>query len=239
MKRKFAVFDIDGTVLRWQFFHAIVHELGKQGVLSPEAAKSIKNARMTWKRRTHKDSFHEYEQTLIQSYASIVGGISQDRYLGAINSVFETHKDQVYTYTRDTIHKLKEQNYLLFAVSGSHQEIVKKFGEYYGFDAAVGAEFTYNPDGTIGKFITSPAHNGKGPYLEKLVADFGATYHGSYAFGDSRSDIALLEKVENPVVFNPDKSLAAAAQEHGWKMVIERKNMIYELEYKDGQYILV
>lgn len=239
MERKFAVFDIDGTVLRWQFFHAIVHELGKQGILGAEATQAIKNARMTWKRREHEESFHDYEQTLINSYASILGHVSQKDYLAAIGNVFETHKDQTYTYTRDFIRKLKKEGYLLFAISGSHQEIVTKFGEYYGFDAAVGAEFTYNPDGTIGKFIASPAHNGKGAYLETLVTEFNATYHGSYAFGDSRSDIELLERVEHPVVFNPDKNLAAAARKQGWRIVIERKNMIYELEPSDGQYILV
>jgi len=48
----------------------------------------------------------------------------------------------------------------------------------------------------------------------------------------------MLELVENPIAFNPDKNLFEIAKTHKWKVVIERKNMIFQLEYKNGNYVL-
>lgn len=239
MSRPFAVFDIDGTVLRWQFYHAIVHELGRRGSLGAEADEKIREARLTWKKRAHQDSFHDYEQTLVNIYREARANISAADFDAAVEQVFETYKDQVYTYTRDLIKKLKAEGYLLFAVSGSQQEIVEKFGAYYGFDDVVGSRYERTADGKLGKRLFSPVkEQGKGPVLQELIDKHGATTKGSYAVGDSASDIAMCEMVDNPLAFNPDNSLYKVAREKGWNIVIERKNVIYSLKPYDGTYIL-
>ncbi|MGH7237821.1 MAG: HAD family hydrolase, partial [Candidatus Saccharimonadales bacterium] len=81
-------------------------------------------------------------------------------------------------------------------------------------------------------------HERKVRALNSLIATFDATTKGSLSIGDSGGDIAMLELAEQPIAFNPDKILFDHAQTRGWKIVIERKNMIYKLEPKDGSYIL-
>ena len=39
--KKIAVFDIDGTLFRWQLFHELVAELGKQGLFPKEVANKV------------------------------------------------------------------------------------------------------------------------------------------------------------------------------------------------------
>jgi phosphoserine phosphatase len=51
-------------------------------------------------------------------------------------------------------------------------------------------------------------------------------------------DYAILKHVQNPIVFNPARELFEKSKEHGWKIVVERKNVIYELSKKDDNYIL-
>lgn len=237
MARKFAVFDIDGTVIRWQLYHSIVNELASQGHLAANAEQRIHEARMTWKRRTHSESFHEYEHVLLHTYLDAVASLKISDYLAAVDKVFNEYKDQVYTYTRDLIARLKAENYLLFAISGSQQEIIDKLADYYGFDAAIGARFEQKDGAFTGKF-ESPAL-GKQKSLEALLAEFDVTHKGSIAVGDSESDQVLLAAVEQPIAFNPSSQLFRIAREAGWKIVVERKNMIYELEpEEDGQYVL-
>jgi phosphoserine phosphatase len=48
----------------------------------------------------------------------------------------------------------------------------------------------------------------------------------------------MLEMVEHPLVFNPDKKMFTIARDHHWPVVVERKNMIYELEPADDSYAL-
>jgi HAD superfamily hydrolase (TIGR01490 family) len=235
--RKFAVFDIDGTVIRWQLFHSIVHELGNRQQLSPEAAQSIKQARMTWKRRESEDSFTDYEHTLVHAYLNAIRNLDVEEYNAAIDSVFAEYKDQVYTYTRDLIARLKADNYLLFAISGSQQEIVSKFADYYGFDEAIGAQLEQVDGHFTGKMI-SPAHHGKQAALDSLLAKYDLDHTGSIAVGDTQGDAVLLAAVERPIAFNPNAGLYQIARDKGWTIVVERKNVAYTLESRDGQYFL-
>jgi phosphoserine phosphatase len=47
--------------------------------------------------------------------------------------------------------------------------------------------------------------------------------------GDTESDISFLELVEKPICFNPNKRLYTYAKRNDWKVVVERKDVIYEL----------
>jgi phosphoserine phosphatase len=39
----------------------------------------------------------------------------------------------------------------------------------------------------------------------------------------------MLEAVENPIAFNPNQTLYNHAKKRGWEIVVERKDVIYEL----------
>jgi len=237
MKRPFAVFDIDGTLIRWQLYHSIVQELAHRGLLGGNAIQTINEARMIWKQRSHSESFKAYEEVLVNIYNDAVQDIAVKDYLSAVDRVFEIYKDQVYVYTRDLIRKLKAENYLLFAISGSQQEIVQKLADYYGFDVALGTEYEQQSGRFTGKIVGGVLGN-KAELLVKLIKQHHVMTEKSVAVGDSEGDISMLEMVEQPVAFNPSARLFATAKERGWKIVVERKNMIYELEASDGSYIL-
>lgn len=235
-KRKFAVFDIDGTLIRWQLFHAIVHALGKQGYIPHAAHEKILAARMTWKNRETSEGFRIYENVLVEAYLEALTSVDPVDYLHIVDEVFHEYKDQTYAYTRDLVRDLKDQGYLLFAISGSQSEIIDRLARYHGFDAAIGAEFRQK-DGAFTGEVFTPIHNKKAA-LEMLVDQYGATYTDSYAVGDSLSDAAMLKTVDHPIAFNPDCTLADAAKKERWPIVIERKNVIYELHPKGDTYVL-
>lgn len=235
-QRKFAVFDIDGTLIRWQLFHAIVHSLGKQGYILRGTHEKIHAARMVWKNRETDEGFHEYEKVLVDAYLQALTTIDPADYLHIVDEVFHEYKDQTYAYTRDLVQRLKKEGYLLFAISGSQTEVVSRLAQYHGFDAAIGAEFVQRDGAFTGEVIT-PIHD-KRSALEQLVKQYCATYAGSYAVGDSPSDIAMLEMVENPIAFNPDRGLFETAKKHRWPIVVERKNVVYELSPQGDSYEL-
>ena len=74
-QQPFAVFDIDGTVIRWQLYHAIVNELGSRGFMPKSSVDEIQDARMTWKKRTHSQSFSHYEHQLVDAYQNTLENI--------------------------------------------------------------------------------------------------------------------------------------------------------------------
>jgi phosphoserine phosphatase len=177
--RPFAVFDIDGTLIRWQLYHAVADALVKMGFVEAGAYDSIRSARMSWKTRSPGTSFRTYELELIRVYEEVLADLTVDQLEQAVRAVFDEYKDQVYTYTRELIEQLN------------------------------------------------------------LVTKHGLSFKKSVAIGDSLSDAAMLELVDRPIAFNPDKELFKRALDEGWRVVIERKNMIYEMEQISGKYQLV
>jgi HAD superfamily hydrolase (TIGR01490 family) len=235
--RPFAVFDIDGTIIRWQLYHAITDELGRQGHLDPKRYEKVRAARMTWKQRTHEASYQDYERALIDLYESAVKDIEVDTLKKACGKVLDTYKDQVYRYTRDLIKDLKRKDYFLFAISASQDMIVSLLAMYYGFDDAGGSSYEVKNGRFTGKSEILRSER-KPEFLKQLVEKHGASWQGSIAVGDSEGDIAMLAAVEQPIAFNPTKELFDYAQSQGWPIVVERKNVIYKLESQDGSYVL-
>ena len=60
MKRKFAAFDIDGTIGRDSLFLQIVQELIDSGHIPPEAGPDLEQKLFAYKSRTHKHAFKDY-----------------------------------------------------------------------------------------------------------------------------------------------------------------------------------
>jgi HAD superfamily hydrolase (TIGR01490 family) len=237
MSRPFAVFDIDGTLLRWQLYHAILDALNKAGYIKPEAYASVRAARMIWKQRSAENSYVDYEHAVVEAFDETAKAISYDQFVGAVESVINEYKSQVYTYTRDLIRSLKEQNYLLFAISASQIQAVELLAKHYGFDDFGGSVYEVkNGHFTGQKEILM--RDKKPLYLQQLIEKHGATKQGSIGVGDSDSDIPMLSAVEQPIAFNPNKQLFEHASTLGWKIVVERKNMVYELRSDGEQYVL-
>ena len=234
--RRFAVFDIDGTLIRWQLYHAIADELARRGHIKPESYQAMRQSRMRWKKRVGGSSFKDYEKQLILTYEEVLSTLSLDQFNEAVDAVFEEYKDQTYTYTRDLLNRLKKVDYLLFAISGSQSEIVAKIADYYGFDDYVGTIYEYKKNRFTGKKTIGSLD--KAATLKRLVKKHHASLEGSIAVGDSASDGSMLELVQTPVAFNPERALFSKAVSSGWKVVVERKNVVYELEKSDGKYQL-
>ena len=82
-------------------------------------------------------------------------------------------------------------------------------------------------------------HTGKDKIIERMLDKHNLTMKDSYAVGDSNGDSGMLGIVDNPIAFNPNSELIEKALANNWKIVIERKNVSYELEgNKDGRFIL-
>lgn len=236
MKKKFAVFDIDGTLIRWQLYHAVVDKLATHGELGKTAKEELRAARMVWKRREHAEAFKAYEQVLIELYEAAVIKIKPEAFDKLVLEVIAEYKDQAYVYTRNLIKELKNDGYMLLAISGSHHELVEQIALHYGFDVCSGTRYERKDAVFSGEKFVASLDKRKG--LEEIVEKHDLSYKNSVGIGDSASDIPMLELVERPIAFNPDRTLFETAEQNGWGIVIERKNMIYILEEENGRYVL-
>lgn len=234
-KQKFAAFDIDGTLFRSGLYREVSYELARMGKIPKDVAEVLTSKHREWRRRLHGNAFEEFERTMVAALDELSTKIRIKDYDTAVAHVLEKKAENVYVYTRDLLRDLKDKGYFLVAISGSQIELVEPFAKKYGFDAWVGQHWERGDEFFTGNITKS--HTGKDLILRNLMEEHNLTLKGSYAVGDSNGDVGMLGLVEHPVAFNPTAELYDKATQKGWPIVLERKNMIYELQSDgDGCY---
>lgn len=226
-KRKFAAFDIDGTLFRSGLYREVSYELTKMGKIPEDISSELTTKHREWRHRIHGNAFEEFERTLVVAFDSLSTRIRIEDYDEAVQHVLAKKAENVYVYTRDLIKQLKSEGYFLIAISGSQIDLVEPFAQKYGFDTWVGQEWERGDEFFTGKMTKS--HTNKDLILKKLIEEHDLTLEGSIAVGDSNGDFGMLRLVERPIAFNPTAELYEHAAEYKWTIVLERKNMMYEL----------
>lgn len=238
MKRKFAVFDIDGTLYRSSLFLDVIEHLISSGEFSREQADTHYELKRQWEVRAHKESYEEFIKSLVVATQDSLVNISVKKVEESSNYIANKNKDLVYTYTRDLISKLKNDGYFVMAISGSHSEVAEKFCQIHEFDAFSSTIWVRSKDGNTYSGEVLDMGRDKAEQLKSMVEQYELTFQNSYAVGDSKGDITMLKLVDNPIAFNPEQRLLDVAKKNSWPIVVERKNVIYELEPSNGQFVL-
>ena len=228
-KRRLAVFDIDGTIFRSSLLIELVNGLVDDGIFPRRAKKEMEADYVAWLNR--KGHYNNYIMQVVNIHLKYIKDCKRSEVLDTARRVITWQRDRVYRYTRDFIKELKESDYFLLAISGSPDYIVKMFAKYMHFDAAFGQALEVKQGYFTGKILNRDTIDNKEKVLREFVATNGirANLARSIAVGDSEGDIPMLEAVGNPIAFNPSSGLADHAKQKCWKIVVERKDVIYEI----------
>lgn len=227
-KRPVAVFDIDGTVFRSSLLIELVEELMARGIFPEAARKSYKDAQEDWLNR--KGEYGPFISKVVGSFAKYAKGLPYGDLADVAGEIIEARKGYTYRYTRDLVKELKAKGYYLLAISHSPKFIVDGFAYELGFDKSYG---TFYESGASGRFTGEIADEhlimNKASILMRALEKEKLSLHGSVGVGDTESDISMLQMVEDPIAFNPNRLLYRHAKKHLWRIVVERKDVIYEI----------
>lgn len=237
MSRKFAVFDIDGTLFRSGLYREVFYELYKMGVLPNDLTEQTTEKHREYRHRIHGNAFEEFEKIMVDGLDSYLPKLRVSDYDEAVKRVLDKKAENIYVYTHKLLKELQNEGYFTIAISGSQQELVEPFARRNNFDAWVGSEWERKGEYFTGNTIKT--HTGKDKIIHGLVEAYDLTFENSYAVGDSNGDSGMLSIVEHPIAFNPTYELLEKALTNNWKVVIERKNISYELEGGDNGLFLL
>lgn len=228
MNKPVAFFDVDGTIFRSSLLIELVEALIKEGVFPAAARDTYADALVAWQER--EGPYEAYVAAIITAFMEHLKGVHYGELADIGRLVVATHQKRVYRYTRDLVARLKTDGYYLVAISQSPKTIVNEFCEGYGFDKVYGRVYELGPqDRFTGAVIDEHIIANKANIARRVFEQQGATAAGSLAVGDTDGDIPLLELVERPICFNPNRTLYEHATRQGWPVVVERKDVIYEL----------
>lgn len=227
-QKKVAIFDIDGTIFRSSLLIELVDALIADGIFPPRAQKMYEKAHSDWLDR--KADYEQYISAVVRAFMKHIRGVSYTDFVRVSRKVIAIHRSRTYRYTRNLVRRLQRQGYYLLAISNSPKEILDEFCKDLGFDKVYGRMYEFDKDGKLkGNVLFLDTIENKARVLKRAIIKENLTLTKSIGVGDTEADIAFLSLVATPICFNPNKKLYRHAKRLGWKIVVERKDMIYEL----------
>lgn len=226
-KKKLAVFDIDGTIFRKNLAFELINELAWMKIFKREVRDELVRLYSRW--LNHEGIYEDYRKALVVLYVKNIKGCQKKDIQKASRVVVPFFKNRTYIFANNLIKYFKKEKYRIIAISGSPSEIVEEYNTHLGFDAVYGSVYGTDEKGIYtGETLFEPTVN-KGNVVKQYVFENNLTLEDSYGIGDTESDANFLEVVEHPIAFNPNLNLKKIAQEKGWEIMVEKKDVIYKI----------
>lgn len=227
-KRKVAIFDIDGTIFRSSLLIEVVEVMIENKLFDFSARKEYEKEENEWLDR--KGDYESYINAVVKVFMKNIKGVSYENFDRAAKIVIERYKNRTYRYTRDLILSLKKKKYFLLAISQSPKGILDGFCEKLGFDKVYGRFYELDSSEKFtGKVVNEDLISDKSNIVKRAVEKENLTLESSVGVGDTEGDISFLAMVAEPICFNPNSKLYLHGKKKGWRIVVERKDVVYEL----------
>ncbi len=228
-KEPLAVFDVDGTLFRRGLLPALTRRLVDEGVFPERVREELSEDYYAWVDR--RGSYEVYDELVVRLFLRELKGVPVAELRRYARVEVEAHGRRLHIYTRDLALRLEQAGYYLVAISGSPTEILEIFLKPLGFDRAWGTVLGQEEGCYTGKILHHPFSDKRG-VLKAFLDEADISFDDSVGVGDTLSDVGFLELVQTPIVFNPNRTLFEVAHQRGWPIVVERKDVIYNLQVR-------
>ena len=165
---------------------------------------------------------------MIEIYRKNIVGCKEADIKRVAKKVMELNSQRVYIFSKGLIEELRTEYHLL-VISGSPIEIVGEYAREFEFDDFFGSIYKKDKNGFYtGEEEFFPAKD-KGTIVRDFAQKKNISLKDSVGVGDTESDAKFLELVDRPIAFNPNKGLKAIAEFEDWEIMVERKDVIYQI----------
>lgn len=216
-----AIFDFDGTLYKRETFPLLMDHLKKHPthhVRYRSFFKQILPIYIAYKLKLYPET--KMKEKSMKFYFSALDGLKKEDSAVYFQEIAERMKQD---FNQVMIKKLTEHinnNDYTMVVSGAYTTLLKATLEEFSIDQFIATDIPIN-DNTIdknGNFYHIQGERKKEEVMQAL-ANKNIDWDNSYSYGDSRSDLPVLEIVGNPVAVQPDAQLKEIAIERSWEIV--------------------
>jgi HAD superfamily hydrolase (TIGR01490 family) len=211
-KSYIAFFDLDGTLISANSGKLLVKGALKNGMMiMPDLIKAL------WLSLLYKFGLMNPEK-IIAGMLKWLAGVPENEVSSLISEVFEKHiLHSIPEKARREIKMHKEKNAAVVILSSALFPVCQAVASHLEMDDVICTQIeTVN-----GRYTGRPAGNfcfGHEKFfrLREYCERNGSKIPDAWYYGDSFSDLPVLEIVGNPVCVNPDKKLLKEANKNNW-----------------------
>lgn len=237
-----AFFDLDGTLYREGLITEVFKKMVKYEIISSGRwHNDLRPYFMKWDRR--QGNYDNYLLKMVDIYVESIKGLKKHQLEYIAKKVVEQKGDRVYTFTRDRIKWHLANNHIIIIISGSPEELVEEMAKKYEFTDFIGAKYITDVNNMYtGEVIPMWDSKSKETAINNFVKKYDIDLNLSYAYGDTAGDYTMFKNVKHPYCMNPTKELLQKVLKDrdlikNVNVVIERKDVIYNLDIEDIQFL--
>jgi HAD superfamily hydrolase (TIGR01490 family) len=210
---KLAVFDIDGTLVRFSTERAFGRFLVRRGVIGPRQAWSFLALGLR--------SLPAVGGQVLKKNKGYLAGLPVDE-VGRLAEVFVDADvaDHVLAPVLARLKEHRQRGDQVVLLSGTLDAIASAIADTVGAHRAIGTRCAIQD----GRFrnelpVLHPFGAEKREQTKKLAAELGLTARDVVAYANAWDDLELLQFAEMPVAVRPDRKLRRVAMESGWEII--------------------
>ncbi|TQR19694.1 HAD family hydrolase [Psychrobacillus vulpis] len=216
-----AIFDFDGTLYAEETFKLLMTHLKEHPIYNTKFNRfyrSIVPPYIANKLKLYPSS--KMKERSMQLYLNAFEGLSKsemDTYFDELTEMMQSDfNDEVIS----RLEKHRQENVHILLVSGAYTQFLQRVTEGLSFNKIIGTDIPYLHNKV--DLQTSIRHiNGirKTELILQALEGKQIDWENSYAYGDSYSDLPVLELVGNPVAVKPEDKLRLLAKERDWEII--------------------
>ena len=213
--QRVALFDLDRTLIPGSSLVPFGRELLGLGLVSKRLlARHLATATRFRRGGLADDGVDRIRTDLL----AVLAGRDHEPLRGVADKVGAALADSMYRSARHILDLHLAAGDFCVILTAAPQELAESLVAQVGAHRAVGTRLEVI-DGRFTGRLTGAFCHGPGK-LSRLAEDVGqVNWLRAAAYGDSASDLAVLERVADPVAVNPDRQLRAAAERAGWPVL--------------------
>ncbi|MCQ9392512.1 HAD-IB family hydrolase [Pseudomonas viridiflava] len=211
-----AIFDLDDTLIHGDSASLWSREMMRLGWVEDEDFLSLDQELMN----AYSQGKLAMEDYMAFSLTPMVGRTVENVAEAVAQFIKAVIDPLVYREARQTIARHKAAGDRLLVISATGVHIVSPVAAHLGIDEVLAidlevqdGQFTGLTEGIL------TYREGKVLRLSEWFRAQDEMLEGAFFYSDSRNDLPMLKLVDNPITVNPDPTLRAYAQEHGWPVL--------------------
>lgn len=216
-----AIFDFDGTIYAEETFTLLMKHLKEHPTYHSSYKRfyrAIVPPYIANKLKLYPDN--KMKKRSMQLYLEAFNGLTKqemDIYFGEIKA---TMQQDFNAKVLERLKRHQEENIHILLVSGAYTQFLERVTDGLVFNQIIGTDIFYKDDKVYTKNAINHV-NGQQKTLKVHEALVGhqIDWENSYAYGDSFSDMPVLELVGNPVAVRPEEKLRSLANARGWEVM--------------------
>lgn len=213
-----ALFDIDNTLIRGFTIFPFANLL-----LQERLIESLSVSQMLTDLHEYENErldYHTFALDVVDHYCQGLKGSSKSAVEAASRTFLHQHLKNLMPYSKSLIDIMNRQG-ISIAISGAPREAFTPLANHLKLAHTFLLEAETDSDVYTGKVKTNMALKEEKDKVISMLTQQTYDRSNSFAFGDSTSDLPILEAVGNPFAVLPNPELRRIALEKDWQIVAE------------------